>query len=28
LVVTVMLVDFTLLTDVAYVLIDPRIRLD
>jgi len=28
LVVTVMLVGFTLLTDLAYVLIDPRIRLD
>jgi ABC-type dipeptide/oligopeptide/nickel transport system permease component len=28
LVITVMLVGFTLLTDVAYVLIDPRIRLD
>jgi peptide/nickel transport system permease protein len=27
-VVTVMLVGFTLLTDLAYVLIDPRIRLD
>jgi ABC-type dipeptide/oligopeptide/nickel transport system permease component len=27
-VITVMLVGFTLLTDVAYVLIDPRIRLD
>jgi peptide/nickel transport system permease protein len=28
LVITVMLVGFTLLTDLAYVLIDPRIRLD
>jgi ABC-type dipeptide/oligopeptide/nickel transport system permease component len=28
LVVTLMLVVFTLLTDIAYVLIDPRIRLE